>query len=191
MEIRPDEPARAAQKDTDARWTVKFTRAKPKPDGSASVVDLAIPTFGYKTHVAIDRQHGLIRTWAMTDAARHDAAQLIGLIDRTNSAASVWADYGVSIEEERGMAGRQWDALVHPPQEAARSADAATNHAGKRCEVAGALGGRAYLRPTEEADGVARTLDRNRPGNDEDRPGQSRLQHTTPRLWLNRRVAPA
>ena len=91
-EIGPDEPARAAQKDTDARWTVKFPVAKPKPDGSVPAVDLAIPTFGHKNHVAIDRQHGLIRTWTVTDAARHDGAQLIGLIDKTNTAASVWAD---------------------------------------------------------------------------------------------------
>ena len=55
-------------------------------------VDLAIPGFGHKNHVAIDRQHGLIRTWTVSDAARHDGAQLIGLIDKTNTAASVWAD---------------------------------------------------------------------------------------------------
>jgi len=28
-----DEPARAAQKDTDARWTLKFAKAKPLADG--------------------------------------------------------------------------------------------------------------------------------------------------------------
>jgi hypothetical protein len=30
----PDKPAKAAQKDTHARWTVKFTKAKERPDGS-------------------------------------------------------------------------------------------------------------------------------------------------------------
>ena len=31
--IWPDEPARAAQKDTDARWTLKCAKAKPTADG--------------------------------------------------------------------------------------------------------------------------------------------------------------
>ena len=43
-----DKPARLAQKDRDARWTVKFTKAKPREDGSRPAVDLAIPAFGYK-----------------------------------------------------------------------------------------------------------------------------------------------
>ena len=37
-EIWPEQPAKAAQKDTDARWTEKFTKAKPKPDGTTPAV---------------------------------------------------------------------------------------------------------------------------------------------------------
>ncbi len=33
-EIWSDKPAKAAQKDTSARWTVKFAKAKPKQDGT-------------------------------------------------------------------------------------------------------------------------------------------------------------
>lgn len=44
-EIWPDQPAKAAQKDVDARWRVKFSKAKPVADGSKPV-DIAIPTFG-------------------------------------------------------------------------------------------------------------------------------------------------
>src|ERR671917_2674854 len=55
-------PAKLAQKDRDARWTVKYSKAKPSADG-AKRVDIAIPMFGYKNHVGIDRRHGLIRTW--------------------------------------------------------------------------------------------------------------------------------
>jgi hypothetical protein len=40
-------PPKARQKDTDARWTVKFSKAKPSPDGKPQV-DIAVPTFGYK-----------------------------------------------------------------------------------------------------------------------------------------------
>jgi len=34
-------------------------------------VDIAIPTFGYQNHISTDRRHGLIRKWAVTDAAGH------------------------------------------------------------------------------------------------------------------------
>ena len=85
------QPAKLRQKDRDARWTVKYTKAKPSPDG-AKRVDLAIPAFGYKNHIGIDRAHGLIRTFTATDASRHDGAQLENLIDKRNTASDVWAD---------------------------------------------------------------------------------------------------
>src|SRR3954447_12448575 len=66
-----EKPAKLAQKDRDARWTVKWSKAKPAEDGSPRV-DLAVPVFGYKNHLGIDRRHGLIRTWAVTDAAKLD-----------------------------------------------------------------------------------------------------------------------
>ena len=84
-------PARLAQKDRDARWTIKWSKAKPAEDGSKRV-DIAVPAFGDKNHVAIDRRHGLIRTWATTDAARHDGAQLPGLLSKATMASAVWAD---------------------------------------------------------------------------------------------------
>src|SRR5437016_4783935 len=68
-----DKPTKLRQKDRDARWTVKFTKAKPAEDG-AKRIDIAIPAFGYKNHIGIDRAHGLIRTWRATHAARHDGA---------------------------------------------------------------------------------------------------------------------
>jgi len=86
-----DTPAKLAQKDRDARWTVKWSKAKPAEDGSPRV-DIAVPVFGYKNHVGIDRRHGLIRTWAVTDAARYEGALLPGLLDRSNTASDVWAD---------------------------------------------------------------------------------------------------
>ena len=84
-------PAKLAQKDRDARWTVKFSKAKPSDDGS-SRIDLAVPAFGYKNHIGIDRRHGLIRTWTATDAARYDGAQLPNLVSKRNTASDVWAD---------------------------------------------------------------------------------------------------
>jgi IS5 family transposase len=91
-EIWPDQPAKARQKDTNARWTVKFSKAKPAADGKPQI-DIAIPTFGYKSHISIDRRHGIIRRTKVTDAAAHDGARLReGLIDPNNTASDVWAD---------------------------------------------------------------------------------------------------
>ena len=46
-----DQPAKLCQKDRDARWTVKTTKAKPR-EGETPPVDLAIPAFGYQNHVS-------------------------------------------------------------------------------------------------------------------------------------------
>jgi transposase, IS5 family len=72
---------------------VKFTKAKPREDGSMPPVDLAIPLFGYQNHVSIDRGFGFIRKWRATDAAAHEGRQLRnGLLDKANTASGVWAD---------------------------------------------------------------------------------------------------
>jgi IS5 family transposase len=87
-----DKPAKLRQKDRDGRWTVKFSKAKPKENGEPQV-DIAIPVFGYKSHVSIDRRHGVIRRGKTTDAAAYDGARLReGLIDPANTASDVWAD---------------------------------------------------------------------------------------------------
>ena len=78
-----EQPARAAQKDLGARWTVKTGRQLPP---------IAIPVLGYKNHVAIDRRFGFIRRAAVTDAACHDGSMLSELVTSDNLAASVWAD---------------------------------------------------------------------------------------------------
>jgi hypothetical protein len=36
-EFWPDQPAKAAQKDTDARWTLKFAKARALPDGRPGI----------------------------------------------------------------------------------------------------------------------------------------------------------
>ena len=86
-------PAKLRQKDRDARWTVKFTKAKMKEDGSKPPCDIAIPVFGYQNHISIDRGFGFIRKWSATDAAAYEGARLReGLLDKSNTASSVWAD---------------------------------------------------------------------------------------------------
>jgi IS5 family transposase len=106
-------PAKLRQKDRDARWTVKYSKAKPSADG-AKRVDLAIPAFGYKNHIGIDRVHGLIRTWTATDASRHDGAQLPNLVDKSNTASDVWADTAYrSAKNEKHLADSGLRSQIH------------------------------------------------------------------------------
>ena len=106
-------PAKLAQKDRDARWTVKWSKAKPADEGSPRM-DLAVPAFGYKNHLGVDRRHGLIRTWVVTDAARHDGAQLPALISKANTASDVWADTAYrSRANERHLANNGLRSQIH------------------------------------------------------------------------------
>jgi transposase, IS5 family len=85
-------PAKLRQKDRDARWTLVFGKARLREDGTRHA-DIAIPVFGYKSHASIDRRHGFIRKWDVTDASRHDGRMLRrGLLDGTNTGTPVWAD---------------------------------------------------------------------------------------------------
>jgi IS5 family transposase len=110
-------PAKLRQKDRDARWKVKYGKAKAPAAGKAErkLVDLAIPVFGYQNHVAIDRDYGLIRSWRATDAGQHETAQLRkGLLDRSNSSPQVWADMGYRSEEnERWLSQNGFASQVH------------------------------------------------------------------------------
>jgi transposase, IS5 family len=84
--------AKLRQKDRDARWTLVFGKARLREDGTKHA-DIAIPVFGYKSHASIDRRHGFIRKWDVTDASRHDGRMLRrGLLDGTNTGTTVWAD---------------------------------------------------------------------------------------------------
>jgi IS5 family transposase len=87
-----DKPAKLRQKDRDARWTVKFSKAKVAEDGKTQQRDIAVPAFGYKNHASIDRRHGFIRGWNVTSASAYDGAQLRNVLDKSNTGSTVWAD---------------------------------------------------------------------------------------------------
>ncbi len=136
-------PAKLRQKDRDARWTVKFSKAKERADGSKPALDIAIPTFGYQNHVSIDRACGLIRCWAATDAAAYEGARLReGLLDRTNTASAVWADTAYrSKANEEYLAGKGFISRIHrkkpkgrPMPQAVRRANALKSAVRSRVE---------------------------------------------------------
>jgi IS5 family transposase len=87
--------ARSRQIDRDGRWTLKRGRKPRPPEGGTprqAVAEIAVPVFGYKNHLGIDRAHGFIRRFAVTDAARHDGGQLGAVLDPANTGSGVWAD---------------------------------------------------------------------------------------------------
>jgi transposase, IS5 family len=105
-EIWPDEPARAAQKDTDARWTLKFAKAKPMANGQPGI-DIAIPSFGYTSSVSICRTFGFIRKYKVTDAARFDGRMLRDVVTSDNTASDVWADTAYRSQANEAWLKRQ------------------------------------------------------------------------------------
>jgi transposase, IS5 family len=87
-------PARRAQIDRDGRWTIKRGRKRATAAGDVHKrqPEIAVPVFGYKNHIGIDREHGLLRRYVVTHAARYDGSQLGAVLDRDNTASEVWAD---------------------------------------------------------------------------------------------------
>jgi IS5 family transposase len=126
-----NKPAKLRQKDRDARWTVKFSKAKERPEGTKPPVDIAIPTFGYQNHISIDRGFGFIRKWAATDAAAYEGARLReGLLDKSNTASAVWADTAYrSAANEAFLAKNGFVSRIHRKKPKGRPMSAATRRA--------------------------------------------------------------
>jgi transposase, IS5 family len=96
---------------------VKYTKAKVKEGvdlKAVKPVDLAIPMFGYKNHIGIDRAHGLIRTWDGSAANAHDGARLADLVSRDNTGSGVWADTAYrSKKNEAFLAKGMFKSNIH------------------------------------------------------------------------------
>lgn len=108
-----DKPAKLAQKDRDARWTLKRGRKKENAEGKASA-EIAVPDFGYKNHISSDCRHGLIRRYHVSDASRHDGRMLPRLLDKANTASDVWADTAYrSKRNERFLARNGYVSRIH------------------------------------------------------------------------------
>ena len=120
-EIWPDEPAKARQKDTDARWTLKFAKARPTADGRPQP-DIAIPSFGYKSSISICRAFGFIRKGKVTDGARYDGRMLRDVVTDDNTASDVWADTAYrSQSNERWLKSQGRVSRIHRRKPKGRS----------------------------------------------------------------------
>lgn len=183
-------PAKLRQKDRDARWTVKFTKAKPAADGKKQV-DIAIPTFGYQNHVSIDREHGLIRKWDVTDAAKFEGSMLrAGLLDKNNTASSVWADSAYrSKANETFLANNGFTSKVHRKKPQGRPMPKRTARANARKSAVRARVEHVFAEQKDRMDLFVRTIGLARA---ELKIGMANLVYNIRRtLWLDSRAAPA
>ena len=82
-----EQPNMKCQKDEDARWAKKHGKSY----------------YGYKNHISIDKEHKLIRRYAVTNASVHDSQVFDEVLDEENGDRSVWADsaYRSAAREEQ------------------------------------------------------------------------------------------
>jgi IS5 family transposase len=86
------------QKDVQARWTKKH----------------GLSHYGYKNHISIDRQHKVIRKYAVTSAEVHDSQLFEALLDEHNGSADVWADSAYrSAEREAELRQARYRSHIH------------------------------------------------------------------------------
>jgi hypothetical protein len=109
-EIWPDKPNKAAQKDTNARWTLKLGgKVRYRPDGTPLPM-IAVPVFGYKSHIGIDRRFGFIRESAVTSASHADGRMLKRLVTTGNTSMSIPDQNGATARRDTGPWPRVWRA---------------------------------------------------------------------------------
>lgn len=113
-DIWPDEPDKAHQKDTNARWTLKIGgNVRYRPDGFG-LPQIALPVFDHKSHIAIDRRFGFIRESAVTSAAAPDGRMLRQLLSDQNTSVAVWADTAYrSRSNEKWLARNDFVSYIH------------------------------------------------------------------------------
>ncbi|MFO7854145.1 MAG: transposase [Paracoccaceae bacterium] len=91
-----------------------------RPDGTPLPM-IAVPVFGCKSHVSIDRRFGFIRESAVTAASAADGRQLRRLVSPENTGSEAWADTACrSQRNERWLADRMLTSRIHRRKPAGR-----------------------------------------------------------------------
>jgi IS5 family transposase len=93
-----DKPNMKRQKDEDARWTKKHGKSH----------------YGYKNHINVDKEHKLIRRYAVTDASVHDSQVFDELVGDENGGRSIWADSAYRSEaREEQLQQQGYQSRIH------------------------------------------------------------------------------
>ena len=90
-------------------------KVRYRPDGTPLPM-IAVPVFGYKSHIGIDRRYGFIRESTVTSASASaaDGRQLRHLVSRENTGSEVWADSAYrSQRNEKWLAERMLTSRIH------------------------------------------------------------------------------
>ena len=95
-------------------WTLKIGgKIRYRPDGTP-LPQIALPVFGYKSHIAIDRRYGFIRSATVTSASYADGRQLKHLVTKDNTGSDVWADTAYrSAKNETWLAKNGRTSRIH------------------------------------------------------------------------------
>ena len=84
-----------------------------RPDGTP-LPQIALPVFGYKSHIAIDRRYGFIRESAVTSASEADGRMLRRLVTTNNTSSEVWADTAYrSQSNEKWLVSQMLTSRIH------------------------------------------------------------------------------
>src|SRR5262249_20537762 len=136
--------------------------------------DLAIPLFDYQNHVSIDRRFGFIRRWVATNAAAYEGCRLRqGLLDKSNTASGLWADTAYrSAANETFLINNGFVSHIHRKKPKGRAMPETMRRANNAKSKI-----RARVERAKASNGIIRQNYRDRPSDDQDRNGQSHLQH--------------
>ena len=98
----------------DARWTLKIGgKARYRLDDTPLLM-IALPVFGYKSHISTDRRFGFIRGQHVTSARAPDGRQLKHVVVTDNTSGEVWADSAYrSQNNEKWLAGKMLVSRIH------------------------------------------------------------------------------
>ena len=181
-EIWPDDPNKAAQKDTNARWTLKVGgKVRYRPDGTPLPM-IAVPVFRVqephlhrppvRLHPREHRHIGLGRRRTDVQAARHDREHVERRLGRQR----------IPLSKQREMARLENADEPGPPAQTCGQADAAGDGQGQREEVIRPRPDRARLRASEEPLRTVHPHDRAGPRGGQTDARQHRLQLRPPGL---------
>ena len=184
-------PAKLRQKDRDARWTVKYTKAKPqrrRPQAPGRPGDPAVRL--PEPRLSADRRHRLIRKWRVTDAAAHAGARLGELLDPSNTASEVWADSAYrSKRNEDLLSERMLVSRIHRKKPADRPMPARTARANARKSKVRAQVEHVFAEQKARMGLFVRTIGLARATT---KIGLANLVHNMRRLlWLEQKATPA
>ena len=75
---------------------------------------IALPVFGYKSHISIDRRFGFIRGMAVTSASAADGRLLRQVVSTDNTSSEVWADSAYrSRRNEKWLSDQMLTSRIH------------------------------------------------------------------------------